>query len=57
LPANTSRRELVNTAKLRWRIERDYQERKQELGLGHFEGEVGAASIITPRSASPPTDP
>lgn len=25
-------------AKLRWRIERDYEELKQELGLGHFEG-------------------
>ena len=29
---------LVDMAKLRWRIERDYQELKQELGLGHFEG-------------------
>jgi SRSO17 transposase len=29
---------LVDTAKLRWRIERDYQELKQEVGLGHFEG-------------------
>ena len=29
---------LVDLAKLRWRIERDYQELKQELGLGHFEG-------------------
>jgi SRSO17 transposase len=29
---------LVGTAKLRWRIERDYQELKQEIGLGHFEG-------------------
>lgn len=26
------------TAKLRWRIERDYHELKQELGLGHYEG-------------------
>ena len=24
--------------KLRWRIERDYQELKQEVGLGHYEG-------------------
>jgi SRSO17 transposase len=29
---------LVDTAKLRWRIERDYQELKQEVGLGHCEG-------------------
>ena len=29
---------LVDFAKLRWRIERDYQELKQEVGLGHFEG-------------------
>jgi RNA polymerase sigma factor (sigma-70 family) len=28
----------IATAKLRWRIERDYEELKQELGLGHFEG-------------------
>jgi SRSO17 transposase len=31
-------RQLVDIAKLRWRIERDYQELKQEVGLGHFEG-------------------
>jgi SRSO17 transposase len=38
LPADTPIAELVDTAKLRWRIERDYQELKQELGLGHYEG-------------------
>jgi SRSO17 transposase len=38
LPADISFRRLVDTAKLRWRIERDYQELKQEVGLGHFEG-------------------
>jgi len=38
LPKDVSFRWLVDTAKLRWRIERDYQELKQELGLGHFEG-------------------
>jgi SRSO17 transposase len=38
LPANIGFRQLVDTAKLRWRIERDYHELKQEIGLGHFEG-------------------
>jgi SRSO17 transposase len=28
----------VDLTKLRWRIERDYQELKQGVGLGHFEG-------------------
>ena len=38
LPENVSFERLVDLAKLRWRIERDYQELKQEVGLGHFEG-------------------
>jgi SRSO17 transposase len=38
LPEDISFEHLVDTAKLRWRIERDYQELKQEVGLGHFEG-------------------
>jgi hypothetical protein len=38
LPPETGLEELVTTATLRWRIERDYQELKQEVGLGHFEG-------------------
>src|SRR5215469_1990882 len=38
LPADMPLRDLVDLAKLRWRIERDYQELKQELGLGHYEG-------------------
>jgi SRSO17 transposase len=38
LPVNTSLVELVKTAKMRWRIERDYQELKQEFGLSHYEG-------------------
>ena len=38
LPENIVFRQLVDTAKLRWRIERDYHELKQEIGLGHFEG-------------------
>lgn len=38
LPASTSIKRLVRTAKLRWRVERDYQEMKGELGLDHFEG-------------------
>ena len=29
---------LVDAVKLRWRIERDYEELKSELGLAHFEG-------------------
>ncbi len=38
LPPRTPLKDLVHTAKARWLIERDYQELKQEIGLGHYEG-------------------
>ena len=38
LPEDTPVDILADTAKLRWRIERDYEELKSELGLAHFEG-------------------
>jgi SRSO17 transposase len=38
LPADTELRELVQLAKIRWRIEHDYRELKDGLGLDHFEG-------------------
>ena len=61
---------LVDLAKLRWRIERDYQELKQEIGLGHYEGRTwrgfhhhGTLSIaaygflISERERIPPSGP
>lgn len=38
LPASMALRARVNVAMMRWRIERDYQELKQEFGLSHYEG-------------------
>jgi SRSO17 transposase len=38
LPEAIAFERLVDLTKLRWRIERDYQELKQEVGLGHYEG-------------------
>jgi len=42
LPEDTPIKMLVRLAKLRWRVERDYQEMKQEVGLDHFEGRTWA---------------
>jgi SRSO17 transposase len=66
----TSLQELVGRAKLRWRIERDYQDLKQELGLGHYEGRgwrgfhhhatlciAAYAFLVSERSLIPPSDP
>jgi SRSO17 transposase len=70
LPADTPRRDLVAAAKLRWRIERDYRELKQELGLGHYEGRgwrgfhhhaslciAAYGFLISEREALPPRHP
>ncbi|MDB4949011.1 MAG: family transposase [Gemmatimonadetes bacterium] len=38
VPEDVEPRELISLAKIRWRIERDYQELKDELGLDHYEG-------------------
>jgi SRSO17 transposase len=38
VPEGVELAELVALAKIRWRIERDFQELKDELGLDHYEG-------------------
>ncbi len=70
LPANTSRIRLIRQAMLRWRIERDYQELKQEIGLGHYEGRgwrgfhhhatlciAAYGFLVAERAAIPPSGP
>lgn len=70
LPENVAFDRLVALAKLRWRIERDYQELKQELGLGHFEGRgwrgfhhhatlciAAYAFLVAERARIPPSEP
>jgi hypothetical protein len=69
LPRNVTLRDLVDAAKLRWRVERDYQELNQEVGLGHHEGRgwrglhhhatlciVAYRFLISERETIPPQD-
>jgi SRSO17 transposase len=68
LPADSQLAALVQLAKHRWILERDYQELKQELGLGHYEGRgwrgfhhhatlciAAYGFLIAERSRFPPT--
>jgi SRSO17 transposase len=70
LPEDTELADLVDQAKLRWRIERDYQELKQEIGLGHYEGRgwrgfhhhatlaiAAYGFLVSERSLIPPSAP
>ena len=70
LPQNMALADLVDFAKLRWRIERDYQELKQEIGLGHYEGRgwrgfhhhatlaiAAYGFLVSERSSIPPSAP
>jgi SRSO17 transposase len=70
LPADTGFEAMVDRAKLRWRIERDYLDLKQELGLGHYEGRgwrglhhhitlciAAYGFLIAERAAFPPSGP
>jgi len=41
LPEDATLERMVFEAKMRWRIARDYQDLKQDLGLGHYEAEAG----------------
>lgn len=38
LPPQAGLRRLVRLAKIRWRVEQNYQQQKRELGLDHYEG-------------------
>ena len=57
LPQNIAFPDLVDAAKLRWRIERDYQELSRRSGLDTSKVAVGGASTTTLPCASQPTDP
>jgi hypothetical protein len=54
---NMPLRRLVDLAKMPRRVDRDYEDLKQEIGSGIMRAAAGRASIITERCASQPTQP
>ena len=53
-PPTSTLTDLVHLAKIRWRIERDYQELKDEIGIDHYEGRGWLAFTITGPYVSTP---
>ena len=70
LPEDMDFAGMIDIVMMRWRIERDYQELKQEVGLGHFEGRswrgfhhhatmciAAYGFLVAERGAFPPSGP
>jgi SRSO17 transposase len=70
LAEHTTFERMIDITMMRWRIERDYQELKQEVGLGHFEGRswrgfhhhatmciAAYGFLVAERGAFPPSAP
>lgn len=70
LPEGIAFERMIDITMMRWRIERDYQELKQEVGLGHFEGRswrgfhhhatmciAAYGFLVAERGAFPPSAP
>jgi len=70
LPEDIAFERMIDITMMRWRIERDYHELKQEVGLGHFEGRswrgfhhhatmciAAYGFLVAERGAFPPSAP
>jgi SRSO17 transposase len=55
LPHDIAWARMVDLAKLRWRIERDYQDSSRNSASATSKAEAGAVSTTTPRCSSQPT--
>ena len=70
LPETMPLDQMIDITMMRWRIERDYHDLKQEVGLGHFEGRgwrgfhhhatmciAAYGFLVSERGAFPPSGP